>query len=104
MVSDTTRLGLLDSRLRIDWNRRLMDAGSAMAAPSMSKSRWFTLYLLITLWYAAVREAVFVQDWPSSAPAAPPKEMMVCAPSLCARAISAFAVESLMPSETPQIR
>src|SRR5262245_4888054 len=103
MVTETTRPALFASRVLIAWNRRLYEVGSAMAAPSMSKSRWLTWYLLITLWYADVSDAVFVQDWASSTPAAPPNEMIVCAPSLCARAIFALAPELLMSSVSPQI-
>src|SRR5256885_7643952 len=103
MVSDTLSPLLAFSRLRIAWNRRSIEVGSAIDAPSMSKSRWFTWYLLITLWYAWVRAFTSVHDWPSSTPPAPPKEMIVWAPSLWARAMRALAVELLMSRVSPQI-
>src|SRR5690349_17414350 len=103
MVNDTLSPPLAFSRFLIAVNRRSIDVGSAIDAPSMSKSMWFTWYLLITLWYAWVNELTLVQDWPSSTPPAPPNEMIVWAPSLCARAMRALAPESLMPRVSPQI-
>src|SRR5690242_4842843 len=103
IVTETLRPGLLDSNVLMAWNRRLMEPGSAIAAPSTSKSMWSTPYLLMTLWYAAARDAVLVHDWASSTPPAPPNEMMALAPSLCACAIFGFTVELLMSSESPQI-
>src|SRR2546430_10307544 len=103
MVTETFRPELLASSVLMAWKRRLIEPESAIAAPSTSKSRWVTWYLLITLWYAAVSDPVSVHDWASSAPAAPPNEMMVWAPSLCAFAIFALAVQLLMSCESPQI-
>src|SRR5256885_16735094 len=103
IVTDTDRPELPASSRLIAWKRRLIEAVSAIAAPSTSKSRWSTWYLLITLWYAAASDVVSVHDWASSTPPAPPKEMIVLAPSLSAFAIFAFTVELLMSSESPQI-
>ena len=103
MVTDTTSPGFLASNVLMAWNRRFTEVGSAMAAPSMSRSRWSALYLLITFWYACVSAPVSVHDWPSSAPAAPPNAMIVLAPAPCARAISVLAIELSMPCESPQI-
>src|SRR5438046_9167985 len=75
MVSDTLSPLLAFSRLRIAVKRRSIEVGSAIDAPSMSKSRWFTWYLLITLWYAWVRECTLVQAWPSSPWPAPPNDL-----------------------------
>ena len=46
---------------------------------------------------------MLVHVWASSAPAAPPNEMMVCAPSFCALVISALVGELLIGCESPQI-
>src|SRR6266545_4992724 len=96
MVTEMTKPRLRASRALMAWYRRLMEPVSAIAAPSMSKSRWVTWYLSITLWYARVSDAVLVQDWASSVPAAPPTAMMVLAPARSARAIFALTSDTLM--------
>src|SRR6266540_805357 len=103
MVTEMTKPRLRASRALMAWYRRLMEPVSAIAAPSMSKSRWVTWYLSITLWYARVSDAVLVQDWASSAPAAPPKAMMVLAPARSARAIFALTSDTLMFWPSPQM-
>src|SRR5438046_8920162 len=103
MVSEMFRPGLLASSVLIAWKRRLIEAGSAIAAPSTSKSRWSTRYLLITLWYAEVSELVSVQDWASSVPPAPPKAMLVLAPAPSALESLALAPDVVMASVSPQM-
>src|SRR6266511_3442280 len=56
MVTEMTKPRLRASRALMAWYRRLMEPVSAIAAPSMSKSRWVTWYLSITLWYARVSD------------------------------------------------
>ena len=102
-MTETFRPALAFCRPLIALKRRSTEPVSAIAAPSMSKSRWSTWYLLMTLWYAACNDDWLVQDWPNSAPPAPPNEMIVLAPAACARAIRAFTVEFSMPSVSPQI-
>src|SRR6266566_834894 len=103
-VTETLRPGLADSRALIAAKRRLIVVGSAIAAPSMSKSTCERWYWLITDWYAACREVVFVQDWASSTPPAPPKDTMTWAPADWAAEMSPETVGSLVTgSVSPQM-
>ena len=50
IVTETTSAGLFASSWLMASRRKLLVAVSAMAAPSMSKSMWFTCSVLITDW------------------------------------------------------
>src|SRR5579859_101309 len=104
MVSETTRPGLADSSWLIAWNRVLLVAVSAIAAPSMSKSMWLMCSVFITDWYADSSWLRLVQDWASSTPSAPPNETIGVAPSDSALLISPLTVGSFVTgSVSPQI-
>src|SRR3954469_14248389 len=78
-VSETCTL-----RLCCSWamalDRRSIDAGSAVAAPSTSKSMLLSLYVSTTAWYWAVRASTVVHAWASSWLAAPPKDTITSPP------------------------
>src|SRR6266545_540957 len=80
-VSVIFRPGLAADRRASACERRLIEAGSATAAPSMSKSTNFSLYALITAWYSPVRLATSAHAWASSMPLAPPKEIFTSPPA-----------------------
>ena len=80
MVTDTRRLGVRCSRVRITANRRAIDAFSAfgsMALPSMSKSTWVDAEPVDDRLVGLGRELAWsVHDRASSFPPAPPNEMI----------------------------
>src|SRR5689334_10458299 len=81
-VSDTFRPGLRFCSAASAADRRLTDAGSATAAPSMSRSMNFRLYADTTAWYSACNAFTSVHAWASSWPVAPPNEIFTSPPCL----------------------
>ncbi len=75
--------------------RRSIEAWSATAAPSISKSIRSRPYASTTFWYWAVRLGTSVQDWASSVPFSPPKEGWMSPPA--ARIASKSALSQPVP-------
>src|SRR2546430_17298719 len=71
IVTETDRPELAAASRLIAWKRRLIEAVFAIAAPSATKARRATWYLLITLWYAPGRRVVSGDGWAPSTPPAP---------------------------------
>src|SRR2546421_7365884 len=80
-VSVIFRPGFAAASRAIACERLAIDAGSATAAPSMSKSMNFRWYALTTAWYSAVRLFTSPHAWASSIPLAPPKEIFTSPPA-----------------------
>src|SRR5690349_4174002 len=107
-VSDTFRPGLRFCSAASAAERRLTDAGSATAAPSMSRSMNFRLYADTTAWYSACSAFTSVHAWASSWPVAPPIEIFTSPPCLriasiwslnaAARGSKALNHEALQPT------
>src|SRR5690349_17132544 len=89
-VSEIFRPGLLLWSVFKAWERRVIDAGSATAAPSMSKSAYFRPYALTTASYSAATWADVLHAWASSMPDAPPNEILTSPPPLRILVISSF--------------
>src|SRR4029450_878552 len=62
-------------------DRRLIEAGSATAAPSMSRSMYLSPYAFTTAWYSAARLDTDEHAWASSIPLAPPKDTTTSPPA-----------------------
>src|ERR1051326_641008 len=85
-VYEITRPGFALFKFFNAWSRRVIEAWSVVAPPSMSKSSLtgvleLTLYLLSTAWYAACRVDTVVHPCASSVPEAPPNEMITSPPA-----------------------
>src|SRR5690348_14781311 len=107
-VSDTFRPGLRFCNAASAADRRLTEAGSATAAPSMSRSMNFRLYADTTAWYSACNALTSVHAWASSWPVAPPNEIFTSPPcwriasiwslNAAARGSNALNQEALQPT------
>src|SRR3954454_11725596 len=89
-VSEILRPGLLLWSVFRACERRAIVVGSAMAAPSMSKSAYLRPYALTTASYSAATCADVLHAWASSMPDAPPKEILTSPPPLRILVISSF--------------
>src|SRR5689334_17215918 len=93
-VSDTFRPGLRFCSAASAADRRLTDAGSATAAPSMSRSMNFRPYADTTAWYSACNAFTSVHAWASSWPVAPPNEIFTSPP--CWRIASIWSLNGAL--------